>query len=200
MNPRRSPHLPRGQWLAHSRQRPLLHLSRPEQSTAASSPCWPASSGRPAIVSMVTVHKLPTSAALAAYLQSQVAAGRTGGAGQGMSWKWAQGRGLLARPKSPVISAGDSNSCGGSAHFPVFQRQWKPPSRRRGGAGLGREGRGVSPEARPLGLRLSHNACVEMQRWEWEEPGQGLEARNEHLEIREKRASRGWPAVEGIYF
>lgn len=88
-----------------------------------------------------------------------------------MSWKWTQGRWLLARPKPPVISAGDSNSCGGSVHLPVFSRQRRPRSRRWGGAG-----RGVLPGARPLGLRPSPNACVEMQRWEWEEPGQGLEA------------------------
>lgn len=140
---------------------------------------------------MVTVHKLPTSAAPAAYLQSQVAAGRTGGAGQGMSWKWAQGRGLLARSKPPVISAGDSNSCGGSAPFPVFQRQGEPPSRRRGGAGRGRAGAGPGGAGRFSGGSATGpapvpHACVEIQRWEWEEPGQGLEARNENLVVREK--------------
>lgn len=75
-----------------------------------------------------------------------------------------------------AISAGDSNSCGASVHFPVFprQRRWRRRGRaRRGGAGRGGAGRtgeegraGRSPSAALCGWAgaLPPNACVEMPR------------------------------------
>lgn len=68
-------------------------------------------------------------------LRSQVPAGQSRGAGRGMSWAWAQARGLLARPEAPVISAGGSHSCGASFLFQFSPRQ-------RSGEGEGGAGRG----------------------------------------------------------
>lgn len=76
----------------------------------------------------------------------------TGGVGQGMSWEWAQGRGLPARPKAPVGSGRDSDNCGDSAHplaFPRRRRQQQQPPRaggaQQGGAGRGGSERSLSP-------------------------------------------------------
>lgn len=70
-----------------------------------------------------------------------------------MSWKWAQRRRLLARLKAPVISGGDSNSCGGSAHFPVFPRQLRRDAE--GGAGSGGVGWGRARRSRDFPQRRS---------------------------------------------
>lgn len=119
-----------------------------------------------------------------------------------MSWDWAQGRGLPARPKASVISAGDSNSCGGSAHPSAFPKQ--PQPRRSRGAEWGGAGRGESGRfpgaARPLGLRGSPpSACVgtlrpraAREQIEWrEDPGRGLEAGS----ARELLRSQVWGGV-----
>lgn len=77
-----------------------------------------------------------------------------------MSWDPAQGKGLPAKRKAPVISAGNSNSCGASVHPLGFQRQPAAAKEQQGGVGRGGVGRGRERRLGGFPAPPGHWACA----------------------------------------